>query len=198
MARSWVPSPMGPRASSAVTLKTRRRPSTSVSSARQVTSRPTGVGLRCLAFIRVPTVPSPSARWGATDVQAACSRWAIITGVASTSRVPLPTVLAVSSSVTTNLTSAEIPGCNIGNVSSFGVISVSGNSLGKCVSFQSQKRLSFGPIVSENRGKGKENLEKRACSASFPEDCVKKAKGRRIILFKLPHYVYLDFWRQVG
>lgn len=65
--------------------------------------------------------------------------------------------------------------------------------MGKCVSFQSQKRLSFGPIVSENRGKGKENLEKRACSASFPEDCVKKAKGRRIILFKLPHYVYLDF-----
>ena len=60
------------------------------------------------------------------------------------------------------------------------------------------ERNGIWPIVSENRGKGKENLEKRACSASFPEDCVKKAKGRRIILFKLPHYVYLDFWRQVG
>ena len=38
---------------------------------------------------------------------------AIMMGVASTSRVPLPTVLAVSSGVTEKVVSREIPGCNM-------------------------------------------------------------------------------------
>ena len=72
-----------------------------------------GVALRCFTFIQVPTVPSSGEREGATAVQAACSMRAIITGVAKTSSVPLPTVLAVSVSVTGKVSSKAVPGVNI-------------------------------------------------------------------------------------
>ena len=70
---------------------------------------PTGVGAVCSSSSFVPTVPSPSARAGATLIQQVFSARATRAGVANTSSVPLPMVFAVFSAVTGTLCSPRIP-----------------------------------------------------------------------------------------
>lgn len=98
--RSWVPDPISPAASLTDTLKTSLLRSISTSSVSQVTSMPTGVAEECATSRRVPTVLDPPSRCGATLPLAVASMSAIMAGVANTGRDPLPTAMAVLSSVT--------------------------------------------------------------------------------------------------
>ena len=111
--RSWVPPPTGPFSSCRLTLKVSLRPSTATSSLSQVTVMPTGVGAVCSSSSFVPTVPSPSARAGATLIQQVFSARATRAGVANTSSVPLPMVFAVFAAVTDTLCSPRMPGSSV-------------------------------------------------------------------------------------
>ena len=78
MNRSWVPPPMGPASSKALTVKVSFLPSTAVSSASAHTFMPTGVAASCVTSSLVPTVPWPSSRPACTALTAAFSIRAII------------------------------------------------------------------------------------------------------------------------
>src|SRR5258708_22959154 len=110
MKRSCQPSPIFCFSSCASTLKTRRRPSISISSAVAPTFCPRGVAPRCPTFTSVPTVTYPSSRLSATAFQAAFSINAIIMGVPKTSTPPAPTRAAVFSWTTVVVDSPVIPG----------------------------------------------------------------------------------------
>ena len=61
---------------------------------------PTGVGRRCFTRTAVPTVVRPSSSSGAAAATVAASSQATSRGVPSTGTSPLPSAIAVSSSVT--------------------------------------------------------------------------------------------------
>src|ERR1700735_223430 len=98
----------------AMNPNTSRLPSTSVSSASTTTSAPSGLALRCSRLTAVPTVVSPSVRFGATAATVAASASASSRGVASTGRFPLPIASAVSAPVTTARTVARSPAARPG------------------------------------------------------------------------------------
>src|SRR5216684_949888 len=85
MKRSCQPSPIFCFSSCASTLKTRRRPSISISSAVARTFCPRGVAPMCRTFTSMPTVTYPSSRLSATAFQAAFSINAISMGISKTS-----------------------------------------------------------------------------------------------------------------
>ena len=101
-ARVWVPSPIRPSSSEAVTLKVIILPLAEipVTSAVADTFMPTGVGARWLELISTPTVPLPSGSSPCTHCMAAFSIRPIMKGVPNTSSPPEPTALAVISGVT--------------------------------------------------------------------------------------------------
>ena len=90
-----VASPMVAWLSAAVMLKVSFLPSTDVSVAVAVMVSPSAEGLMCVVSILAPTVVSPSSKDGATASMAAFSISATIAGVANTSKLPDPNVLAV-------------------------------------------------------------------------------------------------------
>ena len=105
----WIPSPIGPASSEAFTVKVNSLPFTSVRTASALTFIPQGVAEMCLTFISVPTVVSSPSRYSARQLHAAFSISIIITGVANTRRLPLPTFTASSLSVTVSSAKPLIP-----------------------------------------------------------------------------------------
>ena len=87
---SCVASPIFPFSSSATILNVSFLPSAAVRVAVAFTRHPSVVGRMCVAFIMLPTVLSLSASCCAAAFIAAFSMSAIMAGVASTGRSPLP------------------------------------------------------------------------------------------------------------
>lgn len=98
--RSWTPVPTSPCRSYTLTENLMRARSTSVTSTLHATSEPTGEAETCAMSTRVPTEVFPPSS-AAMHRAAVSSTMSIMRGVASTGRVPLPQVSAVSFSVTT-------------------------------------------------------------------------------------------------
>jgi hypothetical protein len=99
--RVCCPCPISLTLSRAVTVNSMVRPLTFAILAVAVISLPIRLAAVWVTFICTPTEVCPGVRRPAKQAQAACSINAIIMGVANTSRLPLPTALAVLPSSTT-------------------------------------------------------------------------------------------------
>src|ERR1700733_566461 len=136
----------------AMNPNTSRLPSTSVSSASTTTSAPSGLALRCSRLTAVPTVVSPSVRFGATAATVAASASASSRGVASTGRFPLPIASAVSASVTAARTVARSPAARPGTSPGTPALFDDGNQ----VAFLNHIALGHGELGELARALGKD------------------------------------------
>jgi hypothetical protein len=105
IARSISPVPSNsPESSKAWTVKVTRPSAGSDGSAVMSTLRPSGVGRRCVIRTAIPTDVWPELRTGAAASTVAASIQVTRRNVASTGTSPVPSVIAMSASVTVNRT----------------------------------------------------------------------------------------------